>query len=94
MGNADEKVKLIPYRDAELRNKIRVVENITDSIVDIVDNNNIVASFKDKVQGKEMVEEFRTIHETKASIIEARRARKAIEGDMDVVREVCETVRY
>ncbi len=87
-------MKLIPYRDPEIRNKIRKVDNITDSIRDNVDNNNIVASFKDKIQGQEMLEEFRTIHEKKVSIIEARRARKAIESDMDVVREVCETVSY
>lgn len=56
------------------------------------DNNKIVSGFKDKLQGEEMLEEFRNLHVNKASIIEARRARKAIEADMSVVRDVVVSV--
>jgi methionyl-tRNA synthetase len=92
-GNADVKIKPVPYRDQELRGKVQKVDNVTEGIPQQqIDNNNIVNAFKDKLQGQELLEEFRTMTEKKASIIEARRARKAIEEDMDVVREICETV--
>lgn len=83
----------VPYRDREVVAAAKKARDKADRVEGHgLTSNQIVDIFKDKEEGRHLVQDIANVGQTRPALLLAKRIRKAVDADMSVVREVCTEV--